>query len=183
LNPDECIYIAFDGVAPVAKLEQQRSRRYKSLYQNTITRSIFTDIKTDPWNTTAITPGTAFMQKVNEHIKKKFHNPDVYHVKQIIFSGSDEYGEGEHKIFEHIRQFPEFHKDTNTVIYGLDADLIMLSMNHLPISTHIFLFRETPHFIQSIHSELEPNASYMLDIPELAKTITLDMNHNKKLTT
>ena len=36
LKPDNNIYIAFDGVAPVAKLEQQRSRRYKSLYQNNI---------------------------------------------------------------------------------------------------------------------------------------------------
>jgi 5'-3' exoribonuclease 1 len=31
LKPDNIVYIAFDGVAPVAKLEQQRSRRYKSL--------------------------------------------------------------------------------------------------------------------------------------------------------
>ena len=31
LKPDNTIYIAFDGVAPFAKLEQQRSRRYKSL--------------------------------------------------------------------------------------------------------------------------------------------------------
>ena len=38
LKPDNCIFIAFDGVAPVAKLEQQRSRRYKSLYQNNISR-------------------------------------------------------------------------------------------------------------------------------------------------
>ena len=36
LKPDNSIYIAFDGVAPVAKLEQQRSRRYKSMYQNNI---------------------------------------------------------------------------------------------------------------------------------------------------
>ena len=29
IGPDNLIYIAFDGVAPVAKLEQQRSRRFK----------------------------------------------------------------------------------------------------------------------------------------------------------
>jgi 5'-3' exonuclease len=32
LKPTNSIIIAFDGVAPVAKLEQQRSRRFKSLY-------------------------------------------------------------------------------------------------------------------------------------------------------
>ena len=71
LKPDNTIYIAFDGVAPVAKLEQQRSRRYKSLYQNTISKSIYKDNKADPWNTTAITPGTLFMKKLNDKKKKE----------------------------------------------------------------------------------------------------------------
>ena len=177
LKPDNIVYIAFDGVAPVAKLEQQRSRRYKSLYQNNISKFIFKDSKPDPWNTTAITPGTTFMKKLNENIRKKFSEPKKYNIDNFIISPSDKYGEGEHKLFEFIRQFPELHKEKNTVIYGLDADLIMLSINHLPISQNIYLFRETPHFIKSINSELEPNASYIIDIPELAKIITLDMNN------
>jgi 5'-3' exonuclease len=182
LNPDNYIYIAFDGVAPVAKLNQQRSRRYKSLYQNNITKSILKNIKTDPWNTTAITPGTLFMKTLNEKIMKKFgNNEKQYNVNKVFVSCSDTYGEGEHKLFEYIREFPDKHKDKNTIIYGLDADLIMLSINHLPIS-NIYLFRETPHFIKSINSDLEPNASYLLDIPELANIITLDMNNNVELT-
>ena len=177
LKPNNIVYIAFDGVAPVAKLEQQRSRRYKSLYQNNISKSIFKDAKPDPWNTTAITPGTIFMKKLNENIKKKYNEPKKYNIDSFVLSTSDKYGEGEHKLFEFIRQFPELHKDKNTVIYGLDADLIMLSINHLPISENIYLFRETPHFIKSINSELEPDESYIIDIPELAKIITLDMNN------
>jgi 5'-3' exonuclease len=69
------------------------------------------------------------------------------------------------------------------VIYGLDADLIMLSINHLPCSENIYLFRETPEFIKSINAELEPNESYIMDIPELARIITLDMNNGEELTT
>ena len=183
LKPDNIVYIAFDGVAPVAKLEQQRSRRYKSLYQNNISKSIFKDAKPDPWNTTAITPGTNFMKKLNENIRRKYNEPKKYNIDSFILSPSDKYGEGEHKLFEFIRQFPEQHKDKNTVIYGLDADLIMLSINHLPISQNIYLFRETPHFIKSINSELEPDESYIIDIPELAKIITLDMNNGVELTT
>jgi 5'-3' exonuclease len=52
----------------------------------------------------------------------------------------------------------------------------MLCINHLPIFDKIYLFRETPEFIKSIQQELEPNESYLLNIPELAKVISLNMN-------
>lgn len=183
IQPDTNLFIAFDGVAPVAKLEQQRIRRYKSQYQNKIVKSIYKNSKPDPWNTTAITPGTIFMQKLNEKIRKYYVKPEKYKIKNIILSLSDQFGEGEHKIFEFIRSFQDYHRDSTSVIYGLDADLIMLSINHLPISNNIYLFRETPHFIKSINSELEPESNYLLDIPELAKIITLDMNNGAELTT
>ena len=183
IKPTNCIYIAFDGVAPVAKLEQQRSRRYKSIYQNNISRTIYNNSTPEPWNTTAITPGTFFMKNLNKTISSNYKDHRKYNVSSIIFSGSDTPGEGEHKLFKHIRDFPEKHHDVNTVIYGLDADLIMLSINHLPISSNIYLFRETPHFIKSINSELDPNESYVIDIPELAKIITIDMNNGEELTT
>jgi 5'-3' exonuclease len=180
LKPDQNVFIAFDGVAPVAKLDQQRSRRYKSLYQNNISKSIFKDTKPDPWNTTAITPGTMFMKKLNEKIRKTYNNPSKFNLTNLILSPSDKFGEGEHKLFEYIRAFPEQHIGKNTVIYGLDADLIMLSICHLPITKDIYLFRETPEFIKSINAELEPNESYFMDIPELAKIITQNMNMNNE---
>lgn len=182
IQPNNTIYIAFDGVAPVAKLEQQRERRYKSIYQNEITKSIYQNTKPDPWNTTAITPGTKFMEYLNKSIHGHFNNPEKYSVNKMICSGSNEVGEGEHKLFQHIRTYPEEHKNATTIVYGLDADLIMLSINHLPISEKIYLFRETPHFIKSINVELEPNETYYMDIPELAKIITLDMNNGNPLT-
>ena len=36
INPSENIYIAFDGVPPFAKINQQKNRRYKSSYQNKV---------------------------------------------------------------------------------------------------------------------------------------------------
>ena len=33
LAPKKRVFVAFDGVAPVAKLEQQRNRRYKSWFE------------------------------------------------------------------------------------------------------------------------------------------------------
>ena len=183
--PSKTVIIAFDGVAPVAKLEQQRARRYKSGYQNKISRALFKKEKDDPWNTTAITPGTKFMAELNAMVGEHFgkQNPtSLLSVENIIVSGSNKAGEGEHKLFDYIRQKPEKHANEVTVIYGLDADLIMLSINHLPICSQIYLFRETPQFIGSIDSNLEPDADYLLDIPLLTKAIIAHMNNDADLT-
>ena len=185
ISPTKTVIIAFDGVAPVAKLEQQRSRRYKSGYQNNISRAIFKKEKDDPWNTTAITPGTKFMAELNTTIGAHFSNkstPSLMKVENIIFSGSNCAGEGEHKLFDYIRKNPDKHINEVTIIYGLDADLIMLSINHLPICEKIYLFRETPQFIGSIDSNLEPDSDYLLDIPLLTKSIISHMNNNVELT-
>jgi 5'-3' exonuclease len=185
ISPSKTVIIAFDGVAPVAKLEQQRARRYKSGYQNKISRALFKKEKDDPWNTTAITPGTKFMAELNAMVGDHFGNqntPSLMKVENIIVSGSNKAGEGEHKLFDYIRKNPEKHANEVTVIYGLDADLIMLSINHLPICEKIYLFRETPQFIGSIDSNLEPDADYMLDIPLLTKAIISHMNNDADLT-
>lgn len=183
VNPNNILFIAFDGVAPVAKLEQQRSRRYKSTYQNNISCVILQKTKQNNWDTATITPGTYFMNTLNNKIKYRYNNPSAYKLNKIILSLSDEYGEGEHKIFKYIRDNEDENKEKINVVYGLDADLIMLSINHLPICNQIYLFRETPAFIKSINIELEPNKTYILDIPKLAETITLDMNNGNKLST
>ena len=103
-----------------------------------------------------------------------------YNINQFIFSGSDEPGEGEHKLFQHIRDNEKQHQKQVTVIYGLDADLIMLCLNHLRISKQIYLYRETPEFVKSINSSIDPNESYLLDIPLLSQEIILQMNNGKK---
>ena len=73
------------------------------------------------------------------------------------------------------------NKQECTIVYGLDADLIMLALNHLPISKHIYLYRETPEFIKSINMDLNPNESYILDIPELSQTIISSMNNGRQV--
>ena len=178
IRPNNNIFIAFDGVAPVAKLEQQRQRRYKSAYQNKVKYNIFKKsgiVQPEEWNTSAITPGTIFMKNLNHSMKKYYNNPAQFNVDNLILSTSDEHGEGEHKIFAYIRDTPEFHADKTTIIYGLDADLIMLCINHLHINKNIYLYRETPYFIKTVESSLEPNYTYLLDIPEFAQVISKNM--------
>lgn len=186
LQPTHTIFIAFDGVAPIAKLKQQRNRRYKTAYQTNMINHVLKK-KCNPlsnsWSTAAITPGTQFMQNLNIQFHEYYQNVhllETFEVKQIILSGSDEPGEGEHKIFEHIRNREKI-VDDNIVIYGLDSDLIMLGLNHLEYSNRIFLFRETPHFIGSLNSELEPNQHYLLDIYKMAIQISNYLTNSTKI--
>ena len=58
-----------------------------------------------------------------------------------------------------------------SIVYGLDADLIMLTLNHLKHNSNLYLFRETPEFIRSIDKSLNPNELYLLNIPELKNII------------
>lgn len=175
IQPTNKIFIAFDGVAPVAKLSQQKNRRYKSWFQNMVNEDIYETHNIKRWDSASITPGTKFMNSLNSAIHLHFSDPQKYNLKEIIISGSNICGEGEHKIYEYIRNNELYHKDTCTVIYGLDADLIMLTLNHLKYCNNMFLFRETPHFISQIDNTLISNENYILDIPEFADKLIYEM--------
>ena len=84
IKPTHNVLIAFDGVPPAAKLKQQRERRYKSSYQQKNCQyTNITNEKTIVWNTTAITPGTTFMCRLDEMSKKYYNHPEKYNVKNI----------------------------------------------------------------------------------------------------
>jgi 5'-3' exonuclease len=169
VDPTHKIIIAFDGIAPMAKIQQQRERRFKSDLERKIRSELYA--KEESWDTCNITPGTTFMRELMFHLENyftKYDNVEIY--------SSNNPGEGEHKIFEYIRKHPAQHTNMNTVIYGLDADLIMLCISHKEYCKNLYLYRETPHFIRSIAPSLEPNSTYLLDISNLIKYIQQDVN-------
>jgi 5'-3' exonuclease len=173
IAPNNIVYISFDGVAPVAKLDQQKNRRYKSWFIQQY------ESKSKPsWDSTAITPGTEFMNKLNLQIKYHFRKPISFKVNKIVISGSDLPGEGEHKIFEFIRENTDLQNE-KIVIYGLDADLIMLTINNLSYCNNMYLFRETPDFIKSIDKSLDPNYLYVIDIPQFKEQLVYYLNNDK----
>jgi 5'-3' exoribonuclease 2 len=172
IKPTKTVFIAFDGVAPFAKMEQQRTRRHKNLFLNQLD---FTDEKTNnsKWDTTAITPGTKFMNKLSEKIEYAFSYVNKkYGIEQVIVSTSNESGEGEHKLFEFLRN-NELSND-NVALYGLDSDLIMLSIFHIYQTNNIYIFREAPEFVKnmlpvgSVYNDTDP---YFLDINLLTNNI------------
>ena len=169
VKPKVSVYMAIDGVAPRAKMNQQRSRRFRSAKDMADTmkeknklnlRSLLGDSNeavTKPsasnavFDSNCITPGTAFLNKVSEHIKyfirKKIKEDPLWRNLKIYYSGPDVPGEGEHKIMQHIREMkasPGYQPNTRHCMYGQDADLIMLGLvTHEP---HFTLLREVIDF-------------------------------------
>lgn len=167
ISPQNRVFIAFDGVAPIAKLEQQRNRRFKSRYEKSISQQLGTT--TNNWDTAKITPGTKFMTELANYVENYFKVHNLEGI-EVIISTSNDAGEGEHKLYEYIRN--NDHSKETTLIYGVDADLIMLSLNHIHLCKNIYLYRETPFFIKSLNNELEPEQCYILDIPRLSRVIS-----------
>lgn len=151
IKPSNIVYIAFDGVAPLAKMKQQRERRYRSDFINNH-EFMKSFKKPSLWSSANITPGTDFMIKLSKHITKHFDSKEEeFHVKKIICSTSLEEGEGEHKIFHYIRQHG-LDKNQKMVLYGLDADLIMLSIFNHELQ-RIYITREAPVFMKTYETK------------------------------
>ena len=132
VNPKKGIYIAIDGVVPMAKMKQQRLRRFKSAWLAKQEH----DVK--KWDTNAITPGTNFMAQLKARLLKMIAES----LRKMILSSSDEPGEGEHKI---IAAWRTNQYQGNYAIYGLDADLIVLALlgqETCSLKNQMWLFRE-----------------------------------------
>ncbi|KJP89414.1 hypothetical protein AK88_00857 [Plasmodium fragile] len=160
IEPKKLLYMAIDGVAPKAKMNQQRSRRFKSILCSEIERKAYIELREKflsenrvvPeeftfWDSNIITPGTQFMYELSVALKyfveHKITNDEKWKNIVVIFSDANVCGEGEHKIFNFIKsQRAQAGYDPNTrhVIHGMDADLIMLSLaSHEP---YFYILRE-----------------------------------------
>lgn len=119
-NPTCYTYIAVDGIAPLAKICHQRKRRYKSVMETELRNSIKKKhgIKYSDWQNTKISPYTEFMEKLDIAFLKEFSNT------KYKYSSYKECGEGEHKLIQDMKK----DKNKKYTIWGMDADLIFLSM-------------------------------------------------------
>lgn len=131
-GPKRGIGLAVDGVVPAAKRRQQRLRRVES-------KSM------DGWDTNAITPGTKFMNDLMADLEKwRIGHARLRPEIQWLVSPCTEPGEGEHKIMSWLRSISAEGSHSH-FIYGLDADLILLTIlnNVLHLPNHEFkLYRE-----------------------------------------
>ncbi|XP_008156797.2 5'-3' exoribonuclease 1 [Eptesicus fuscus] len=156
IKPRKVFFMAVDGVAPRAKMNQQRGRRFRSAKEaeDKIKKAIEKGetLPTEArFDSNCITPGTEFMARLHEHLKyfvnKKISTDKSWQGVTIYFSGHETPGEGEHKIMEFIRSEkakPDHDPNTRHCLYGLDADLIMLGLT--THEAHFSLLREEVRF-------------------------------------
>ncbi|VDP01791.1 unnamed protein product [Soboliphyme baturini] len=156
INPKKVLFLAVDGVAPRAKMSQQRSRRFVSSKNSadSIARAEKNGSTIDRsklFDSNCITPGTEFMARLHDFlttfVKHKVETDEAWKSIKVYLSGHDCFGEGEHKIMDFIRYAksrPGYDPNTRHCMYGLDADLIILgTCSHEP---HFTLLREEISF-------------------------------------
>lgn len=140
IQPKKLFFMAIDGVAPRAKMNQQRGRRFRSAQMAADqTKEAIARGETLPseerFDSNCITPGTPFMDRLQNELSyfvtDKVSNDPLWRNVDVILSGHQVPGEGEHKIMDYIRYMkakPGYNSQTRHCLYGLDADLIMLGL-------------------------------------------------------
>ncbi|GAM83983.1 hypothetical protein ANO11243_019730 [Dothideomycetidae sp. 11243] len=193
IKPRQLFYMAIDGVAPRAKMNQQRARRFRTARdaEDARNKAIAEGKempKEDPFDSNCITPGTEFMARLTQQLKyfisKKVSEDYDWQGVEVVLSGHEVPGEGEHKIMEYIRKAksqPGYDPNMRHCLYGLDADLIMLGLlSHDP---HFCLLREEVTFgrqSKAKSKELEHQNFYLMHLCIVREYLELEFQELKE---
>jgi 5'-3' exonuclease len=183
VNPISTVGIFIDGVCPMAKIAQQRQRRFASILDKEIMNNIKHKHgveKDEYYDTNSITPGTEMMETFHKYLINYVNeqNSKGNNIFNYVYSSYKEIGEAEHKIVHYIKK--NCLKDKTYCIYGLDADLIILSMTLVVNGYKLYLYREN-----SKAANNDDNIAHMgmlyFDVNACAKAIANELSSNKNI--
>lgn len=150
VQPTDLCYLALDGVAPRAKMEQQRQRRHRAVADKSLEQAVYNKhkqafLRGSLWDSNCVTPGTTFMEALSSFLHAEL--PTLACGACVVeLSDSSRCGEGEHKIMAHLRGCSTvFQPGESVVLHGQDADLIMLAFSFLSVhgmSIPFYLLRD-----------------------------------------
>ena len=122
------IIICVDGVPSMAKIYEQKKRRYMGDIMNYLYADAPSSTKSFTWSRNNISPGTKFMGMLMKYLKSDDYIDGIkdicVNIKKYIVSGIDIIGEGEMKILHHIQQINNIND--RYVVYSPDSDMIVL---------------------------------------------------------
>lgn len=122
----QLLSLCVDGVPTMAKINEQRKRRYMGAILSNLHSSID---KPFSWARNNISPGTNFMDKLQKNLNSKQFKNNIKQVcpniKEIIVSDTSTPGEGEMKIVNYIKHSNISDRE-NIVVYSPDSDMIIL---------------------------------------------------------
>lgn len=149
VNPKALVYLAVDGVSPLGKLAQQRSRRHRHATKQRRFRGPLDHL----WDSNCISVGTHFMLKAAQALHhyavsrtesvnlKRFRSHSTPESASSVFQPMTPLaivvddvlrpGEGETKISEAIRRFRtsnDYNPNTSHVICSSDTDVTVTSL-------------------------------------------------------
>jgi len=165
IKPKKLLYIAIDGPPPLAKMVQQRERRYKKPYIQRILK------ENDPaqilegqkYDLNRITPGTYLMNLLNNEFLKAIQQKKFKDLA-VVFDGSNIPGEAEHKYLNIIDGIMD-NKNENHVIFSADGDMIFLSLKYP--KKNIFIMQSVPSS-KALSDFFPPTQEYAyLDVKKL----------------
>jgi 5'-3' exonuclease len=173
------IFISFDGTPPMAKISEQRRRKYMSFVMSCMKNNIYQkygstiDDKRNIHYDYVISfskKNTTIVGAWSNNIQEIFNNIDSFEFKlelkmlckkleTVSVSSAYEFGEGEKKIMEHILHY---NKSGSYVIFSPDSDTVLLSLimqnkllkNNIESEFNVIRYNENEEEIENISINL-----------------------------
>lgn len=175
IRPSQKLIITVDGVAPMAKMVQQRKRRFLAHTNdpdNDEDRYLTIDSNIPDIDRNFISPGTRFMSELHRLLLTELPKFEI----TTVYSSYLVAGEGEHKLAQLIRE--DETRNNSVMIHSADADMMMISLLMLKPGDELYVLRDTQYGteyidIRVLYDSIRQEMPFRHSVPTLVSVISL----------